>query len=98
MHRRIAAFLVLVLCVASARGEDVVVGFWNVQNLFDEFSDGGHPKQPVPAPEQLATKLANRARVIKDLNADILGFAEVENRRVLRRLVEEPTLRDLGYK
>jgi len=90
-----ALFLVLAPVAAA---EDVVVGFWNVQNLFDEFSDGGHPKQPVPSPEQLTTKLANRARVVKDLNADILGFAEVENRRVLRRLVEEPTLRDLGYK
>src|SRR5262245_48752135 len=98
---RILCFAVATLLFCSstpAQAEDVVVGFWNVENLFDEFADGGHPKQPIAKPEELTTRLANRARVIKDLNADVLGLTEVENRRVVRRLVEEPSIKDMGYK
>jgi endonuclease/exonuclease/phosphatase family metal-dependent hydrolase len=88
----------LFLSSSPAHAEDVVVGFWNLENLFDDFADGGHPKQPIASAEELATRLANRARVIKDLNADVLGLTEVENRRVIRRLVEEPSIKDMGYK
>src|SRR5215217_1000147 len=85
---RLALSAFALFAVASpANSEDITVGFWNVQNLFDEFSDGGHPKQPIAKPEDLVTRLERRARVIKDLNCDILGLSEVENRRVLRRLV-----------
>jgi endonuclease/exonuclease/phosphatase family metal-dependent hydrolase len=94
------AFLAFFVVAAgsAAGGEDVVVGFWNIENLFDEFADGGHPKQPVAKPEELATRMAHRARVIKDLNADVLGLTEVENRRVIRRLLEEPAIKEMGYK
>ena len=91
-------FFVLLTAARSATADDVVVGFWNIENLFDEFSDEGHPKAPRIPKEELTTRLANRARVIKDLNADILGVCEVENRRVLRQLVNEPTIKDMGYK
>jgi endonuclease/exonuclease/phosphatase family metal-dependent hydrolase len=88
----------LLLAASAPADEKLVVGFWNVENLFDEFSDGGHPSQPVAKPDELQRRLANRARVVKDLNCDILGLCEVENRRVLRQLVEEPSLKELGYK
>jgi endonuclease/exonuclease/phosphatase family metal-dependent hydrolase len=95
-------FSVLFLAVAFfsssiSKADDVVVGFWNVENLFDTFGDEAHPKAPTIPKEEHATRLANRARVIKDLNADILGVCEVENRRVLRDLVNEPTIKNMGY-
>jgi endonuclease/exonuclease/phosphatase family metal-dependent hydrolase len=99
MHRRAAAGLIVTLALSSvAKAEDLVVGFWNIENLFDEFADGGHPKQPVVKPDEHAARLTNRARVIKELNADILGVCEVENRRTLRQLINEPTIKAMGYK
>lgn len=96
--RLLFALVVFAAVSTFSHADDVAVGFWNVQNLFDEFADGGHPKQHVAKAEELATRLANRARVIKDLDCEILGLAEVENRRVLRQLVEEPSIKDMGYK
>jgi endonuclease/exonuclease/phosphatase family metal-dependent hydrolase len=99
-HRsvRVSTALAFLFLVPAALADDVTVGFWNIENLFDEFPDGGHPKQPTPKTDELNTRLANRARVLRDLNADILGVCEVENRRVLTRLAHEPSIRDMGYK
>ena len=74
--------------------------FYNVENLFDpaddpvtddeEFTPDGKMKW---TNERLDKKLENVARAIRSMNdndgPDVLGFCEVENRRVLERLVEE---------
>ena len=69
------------------------VSFWNVENLFDldddpnkndeEFSIGGRKNV---TREIYDLKLKNCAEVLQDLNADILGICEVENRFMLEEL------------
>jgi endonuclease/exonuclease/phosphatase family metal-dependent hydrolase len=82
---------------AVAQGEELTVAFWNCENLFDEFADAGHATATVPSPEDVAAKLKNLARCIKELDADIVGLAEVENRDILRRLCQHPDLKAAGY-
>ena len=69
------------------------IAFWNVENLFDliddptindnEFSIGG--KKNVTQ-EIYDLKLVHSAEVLADLNADILGICEVENRFMMEEL------------
>ena len=69
------------------------VSFWNVENLFDldddpnknddEFATGGRKNV---TKEIYDLKLKNSAEVLKDLNADILGICEVENRFMMEEL------------
>jgi len=78
---------------ASIAGETLKIAFWNVENLFDlendpntnddEFALGG--KKNVTA-EIYNLKLKNMAEVINELDADILGLCEIENRFVLEEL------------
>ncbi len=78
---------------ASGRGR-VSVGFYNVENLFDtvpnplagdaEFTPKGTNRWDTG---RYRAKIANVARVLDDMSADIAGLAEVENEAVLRDLV-----------
>ena len=71
----------------------IKVSFWNVENLFDldddpnknddEFATGGRKNV---TKEIYDLKLKNSAEVLKDLNADILGICEVENRFMMEEL------------
>ena len=73
--------------------EGLKVSFWNVENLFDldddpnknddEFATGGRKNV---TKEIYDLKLKNSAEVLKDLNADILGICEVENRFMMEEL------------
>jgi len=94
---RLALFCSLAFAVAPARADELTIGFWNVENLFDEFKDEGHRDAEVLKKQEVFLKLSHRAQVIKDLNADILGLAEVENRDILRRLCDEH-LKEQGYR
>ncbi|MFQ6673261.1 MAG: endonuclease/exonuclease/phosphatase family protein [Fidelibacterota bacterium] len=79
----------------------LTVGFWNVENLFDleddpikdddEFTPMG--RKHVTG-DILATKLENLSEVLTKMDADVLGLAEVENRRVAEMLDERCTRRD----
>ena len=72
---------------------DLSIGFWNVENLFDlendpdkrddEFSLNGRKKA---TKEIYDLKIKNSAEVLYDLNVDVLGLCEVENRKVLNDL------------
>lgn len=78
----------------------VVIGFWNVENLFDtendpatdddDFTPGGRQEWD---DERLDAKLDALARGIRSIDSgrgpDIFGLAEVENRAIVERLVEE---------
>jgi len=74
-------------------GSPLKVAFWNVENLFDliddprtadeEFTPGG--KKQVTQ-EIYTLKLAHTAEVLADLDADVVGLCEVENRQVLQDL------------
>jgi len=71
----------------------LTIGFWNVENLFDladdpekndeEFSTGGRKNV---TQEIYDLKIKNTAEMLADLNADVVGLCEVENRFVLEEL------------
>lgn len=92
------AFCLLSWTGPTSEAAELYVAFWNVENLFDteddpdvagdeEFTPGGEKHWTA---QRFGTKLHNLARVIRDMNGakgpDILGLAEVENRRVVEAL------------
>ena len=100
--------LILVLCLpaSSASAEETFVAFWNVENLFDTVDDpnveGDEEFTPTGpnkwTEERLAIKLANLTKVISKMNGgkgpDVLGLAEIENRKVIELLIAK--LQPLG--
>ncbi|MCA9321392.1 MAG: endonuclease/exonuclease/phosphatase family protein [Planctomycetes bacterium] len=60
------------------------VATWNLLNLFDNYDEPDKPDEGT-APKSGA-ELAAMARVIDEMDADILGVQEVENRRALEML------------
>lgn len=89
--------------VAAQGPTEIHFGFWNVENLFDADDDPDNPGDDefLPAREwdaaRYGRKLAHLAEVVAALDCHILGFAEVENRRVLEDLIRQPGLHELGY-
>ncbi|MFN8281054.1 MAG: endonuclease/exonuclease/phosphatase family protein [Saprospiraceae bacterium] len=95
----------------NQQGQIACVGFYNLENLFDPYRDStilDEEFTPSGAKswteEKYLEKLNNLSTVIADLGkplakegAVILGVAEVENRRVLRDLINTPKLADAGY-
>ncbi|MFQ6678755.1 MAG: endonuclease/exonuclease/phosphatase family protein [Fidelibacterota bacterium] len=85
--------LILLLGAGILSGQSMRVGFWNVENLFDlendpttnddEFALGG--KKNVTE-EIYDLKLKNCAKMLSDINADVLGLCEVENYFILDEL------------
>ena len=84
----------------AARGKSYVIGFYNLENLFDTYHDEGkndYEYLPDGANEwtdaKYQKKLHNMARVIAAMKEDnkqwhaILGVSEIENRHVLEDLV-----------
>ena len=89
--------LLAILIISCDKSTDTIkLGFWNVENLFDlvndplknddEFALGG---RKLVTQEILDMKLDHMTEVISDLNVDILGLCEVENRKVLEMLNEK---------
>ncbi len=89
--------LILILCSYNCNNEivnsNLSIGFCNVENLFDLIYD------PDKRDEEFALngkknvtqkiydlKINNSVEVLKDLNVDILGLCEVENKNVLNDL------------
>ncbi len=100
--RRIVNLCYLVVVVISglqrhAPADEIKVAFWNVENLFDEFRDRRSPEEDLFVTENLQVKLRKDAEIIRNLDADIVGLMEVENRGVLRDLCRNH-LKDAGYK
>lgn len=93
-------FIIILLSIlvvgCDKYGNTITVGFWNVENLFDlendpikeddEFSLGG---DKMITQEILNMKLDHLTEVLSDLNVDILGLCEVENRKVLEMLNDD---------
>lgn len=89
----------------------VTVSFYNLENLFDTlndpitFDDDRTPDGKDHWTEEIyEAKLKNMAQVISEIGADltktspvILGVAEIENRKVLEDLVNQPALKDKNY-
>lgn len=67
---------------------------YNVENLFDMVPNGSEYPEYVPNfkgwdERAHSTKLANTAKVIKDMNAEIVALQEVENENALKELLAE---------
>lgn len=97
-------------CAKKKAPKRHIIGFYNVENLFDIFHDEGkndYEYLPDGANEWTAdkyrVKLKNIAQVIDDMHKDngmwhtVLGLAEVENRHVLEDLVKEPAIAPANY-
>lgn len=91
--------------------KDYVVGFYNLENLFDtkddpkkndnEFLPEGRNNWTL---EKYHKKLHNMARVIAEMKSEngfyhaVLGVAEVENLTVLQDLINDPQISDAGFR
>lgn len=108
MKTLIALFL---LAASPAQGDSLSVLFWNLENFFDwrdsgagssdaEFSSTGERRW---TKKRFQTKCAAIAKAVflaaDELGGlpDIIGVAEVENRFVLKCLLEDTPLRRAGY-
>jgi hypothetical protein len=89
-----------------------LVGFYNLENLFDTINDVGFLVSEEYTPEgpnkwtsqRYHDKLKNMAYVISKIGTEtspdgvaILGVSELENRHVLEDLVKEPSIKDRNY-
>ena len=87
-----------------------VIGFYNLENLFDTYHDDGkndYEYLPDGANEwtevKYEKKLHNMATVIRAMKDEnkvwhaILGVSEIENRHVLEDLVSQPEIADANY-
>ena len=108
----LAVLLLLFLAPdALARGgKNHVIGFYNLENLFDTVHDRGkNDIEYLPdgtnqwSEVKYAKKLTNMARVIRAMKDDnkvwhaILGVSEIENRHVLEDLVLQPEIREANF-
>jgi len=118
MQKRFFLFLFLAFSISSFaqnksshQGKIGIIGFYNLENLFDteddpnirdeEFTPNG---KRAWTPELYTEKLDHMARVISEIGTDvnpdglaILGVSEIENRRVLEDLVRRPALEKRHY-
>ncbi|MBR4826712.1 MAG: endonuclease/exonuclease/phosphatase family protein [Bacteroidales bacterium] len=94
----------------SATRTSHIIGFYNLENLFDTFHDEGkndYEYLPDGANEwteaKYHKKLGNMAHVIASIKEDngvwhtVLGVSEIENRHVLEDLVVEPEIAAANY-
>ncbi len=96
-----AVIIILFLTVStySQQEDTLYIAFWNVENLFDTIDDPlKDDAEWLPesekewTEERLEIKMNNLSRIIRSMNdskgPDILGVCEVENKAVLKRLVD----------
>ena len=113
MKKYIFALFLLLAVIPAARaqkGSSYVIGFYNLENLFDTYHDEGkNDYQYLPdgsnewTEVKYVKKLHNMAHVIAEMAKDngryhtVLGVSEVENRHVLEDLVAEPEIADANF-
>lgn len=87
MIRWVLLFIPLLLSALEFK-----VATYNVENLFDALKEGGEYEEYVPNNKHgwneamLQIKIAHIARVIADIDADVIVLEEVENKAVLKQL------------
>ena len=94
----------------AAKHRSYVIGFYNLENLFDTYHDEGkNDYQYLPDGQnqwteaKYAKKLHNMASVIRAMKEDnkcwhaVLGVSEIENRHVLEDLVSQPEIEEANY-
>ena len=111
MKKILIAIAALMLCVQGfAQKQKYVVGFYNLENLFDIYDDPAkNDEEFLPDGKNKWTqakyekKLYNMAHVIRAMKDDngayhtILGVSEIENRLVLEDLVSQPEIEDANF-
>ncbi len=114
--KKFTLFLVVLLVSVSAaiardgRPKTFVVGFYNLENLFDIYDDPvKNDEEFLPdgankwTEEKYLKKLHNMATVIRSMAEtngrfhSVLGVSEIENRLVLEDLVSQPEIADANY-
>ena len=106
----LAAVLILSCTVSMAQTKSYVIGFYNLENLFDIYNDPAKNDEeflPDGANNWTETKyqkkLHNMAQVIRAMHDDngcwhtVLGISEIENRMVIEDLVMDPQIAEAGY-
>ena len=103
------SFIALFLVAFNLTAQDKpigVVAFYNLENLFDTVDDPEiNDEEYMPEgekewdEEKYQNKLTNMAKVISSMTygPDIIGLAEVENRKVLEDLIQQPSMSGKGY-
>ncbi len=104
-------FLVTAYAQEKKKFKVHTIAFYNVENLFDTINDPNKFDEASPIMEMKADvgevykkKVHNVARVIADIGSEVtkntpvvIGVAEVENRKVLEDLVNDPLLLGKDY-
>lgn len=106
----LAALLFAPMAGAQKVQKTHVIGFYNLENLFDTYHDEGkndYEYLPDGANQwtdvKYQKKLHNMAEVIRAMKDDnkvyhtILGVSEIENRNVLEDLVSQPEIADANF-
>ena len=97
------AFLLFLMLCIYIDAKEFRVASYNVENLFDDRRDGTEYKDYRPkgksgwTQHMYHTKLTHLSRVIKDVNADILGLCEIENTHALKDLQSMLLKKGLDY-
>ena len=114
MKRLVYAILILLMAApavfAGKPGRSYVIGFYNLENLFDTYHDEGkNDYEYLPDGANQWTdvkynkKLHNMASVIRAMADEnkafhsILGVSEIENRHVLEDLVSQPEIAGANF-
>ena len=104
------AALSLLAAGAAAQTRNYIIGYYNLENLFDIYDDPAkNDEELLPegknkwTQEKYEKKISNMARVIREMRNDngryhtILGVSEIENRLVLEDLVSDPQIADANF-
>lgn len=115
ISKRLTAVVLAVLLavpplLAQERPHSYVIGFYNLENLFDTYHDEGkNDYEFLPdgannwTEAKYQKKLSNMASVIRAMHDEnkawhaVLGISEVENRHVIEDLVSEPAIAEANY-
>jgi endonuclease/exonuclease/phosphatase family metal-dependent hydrolase len=90
MIRIFALFLLFVADIFALR-----IGTYNVENLFDDIRQGGEYREYIPGNNHGWTsamakkKLSNIAYAISEMDVDVVGIQEIENRSLLADLANK---------
>ena len=104
------AFLFTDAAAQQSKGQNYIIGFYNLENLFDIYDDPAkNDAEFLPEGKNKWTeakyqkKLQNMAKVIRSMKEEngawhaLLGVSEIENRLVLEDLVMEPQIASANY-
>jgi hypothetical protein len=115
MFRKVIIIVCLALASLTVNAQKQykvgIIGFYNLENLFDTINQANDDEEWLPESAHLYTyqvyndKLAHLSDVLSQIGADLspdglsmFGCAEVENEGVLKDLVNTPKLKNRGYK